>query len=100
MNFFKSIKIMWLQHRVYKYTLKSNDYLSKSEAFEESIERYNFLFTKRYKYVGICSDHEKYISNIRKFTIKSKKFYNRSKIFLDKKIDAEIALSNMQYRKV
>ena len=95
MKIFISIKKKWLQHRVYKYTLKYQDSLSKSDSL--------FQLSNSYDNVAhYCEDYDYYLDNCelcQKYKFKSEHYKHLSEIYLSKKLDLEEELQYLTYRK-
>lgn len=86
MKILKKIKKKWLQHRVYKYTLKYNDSLSKQKSFDELSSNYNQVA----KAWG--PNTENFIKNCKlchKYKVKGDHYENLADIYLSKKLDLE-----------
>lgn len=99
MKIFKVIRKVWLQHRVSKYTLKYEDFSSKSERFRHLAENYQTQVSD----LRIVSS-EAYREKIEKYNLESTKYFNKSdhyehlaNMYLDKKLDLEEELQ--YYRK-
>lgn len=101
MKIFISIKKKWLQYRVYKYTLKYSNALSKSNYYLELSKNHNNQSASILREFGIYGRKEalkeKNLST--KYMLESEKFSNRSNIYLDKKLDLEEQLSFLNYPK-
>ena len=82
---------MWLQHRVYKYSLKAQDSLSKSE---------QYLQLSQYLKDPTKSPEIDELKLAAKYTIKGEHYKHIADIYQDKKIDLEEKLCNFTYRRV
>ncbi len=95
-----SIKKKWLNHRVYEYTLKSENALSKSEALSKMAETYNLAAEesdrKLHKYSNKSITLHKEATN---YMLQSSYQKNLSDMYLNKKLDLEEELQNLTYRK-
>lgn len=100
MKIFISIKKKWLQHRVYKYTLKYQDSLSKSDSL--------FQLSNSYDNAAYCckdafgSNSHYYLDNCelcQKYKFKSEHYKHLSEIYLSKKLDLEEELQYLTYHK-
>lgn len=91
MKIIKSIRKMWLQHRVYKYSLKAQDSLSKSEQYL----KLSLSLMDLHPHPDIDD-----LKLIEKYTIKSGHYKRLADIYQDKKTDLEEKLCNFTYRRV
>ena len=80
---------MWLQHRVYKYSLKAQDSLSKSEQYLQMSQSLKDPYS--------TIDNLKLVA---KYAIKGEHYKHLADIYQDKKIDLEEKLCNFTYRRV
>ncbi len=100
MKIFISIKKKWLQHRVYKYTLKYQDTLSKSDYFSKMSTTYNSAAEHADRTYGRdyneCRNLHKMAAD---YSLKSSYQKNLSEMYLNKKLDLEEELNSLSYRK-
>lgn len=96
MNLLNIIRKKWLQRRVYKYSLKSQDALSKSEYFLKLSKDYETLALDLEEDFGIsgCNEKMKHLCTSLEYAIKSDHFKHLSDIYLDKKLNLETKLCN------
>lgn len=100
MKFFIGIKKKWLQHRVYKYTLKYQDALSKSDSLFKMSENYNSIAEYYKNRYGVYrSEFLKNYEMATDYILKSSHQKNLSDIYLSKKLDLEEELQSLTYRK-
>lgn len=101
MKIFISIKKKWLQHRVYKYTLKYHDALSKSDSQFQLSNNYNSS-AEYYKKRDFSNDIKNYINACKlcqKYKVKGEYYKHLADIYLDKKLDLEEELQCLRYPK-
>ena len=96
MKIFTSIKKKWLQHRVYKYTLKYDDSKSKSN--------YHFNLAHSYYEIALSNSSfrplfEENIKNYHAETLKGEHYNNIASIYSDKKLDLEEELQFLKFPK-
>lgn len=96
MKIFKVIWKAWLQHRVYKYTLKYEDFSSKSNRFRRLARNYQAQSDDAIDDVGEDSKH--YNLSATKYFNKSDHCAHLAKMYRNKKLDLEKELQC--YRKV
>lgn len=95
MKIFKNIKIMWLQHRVYNYTLKADIFFSKSKAYEQLSVRY-LKASKHWLSVAPGSaQHLNYNVLATKAEIESARYLSLHNIYLEKKSKAKEELFSL-----
>ena len=100
MKIFISIKQKWLQHRVYKYTLKYQDYLSKSDSKSELSKSYREAANDKKELFGASdNDFIYYCKLCQKYQVKSAHYEHLAEIYLSKKFDLEEELQYLTYRK-
>ncbi len=102
MKFFFKIKKKWLQHRVYKYTLKYEGSMSKSKYYADMSNRYNESAKDAASYYIKGKGLPNYVKASRlslKSKLRSDKYKSLANIYLDKKIDLEEELQNLRYPK-
>ncbi len=98
MKIFKVIWKAWLQHRVYKYTLKHEDFSSKAERFRHLAEGYESI-ANDYVEKNYCSDnYERCTHSATKYFNKGDHYEHLANMYLNKKLDLEEKLQ--YYRKV
>ena len=92
MNIFRVIRKALLQHRVYKYTLKYEDFSSKSERFHHLAECYEDQASKIPEYVYTDQNRkaleESMVAATQNF-IESDHYKHLADIYLSKKLDLE-----------
>ena len=87
MKLFDSIRKKWLQHRIYKYSLKSQDALSKSKHFLNLSKRYEAIAQGKCKMFGSGDDSQKRdIKLSSKYAIKSDHYKHLSDFYLNKQL--------------
>lgn len=99
MKIFISIKKKCLQHRVYKYTLKYQNALSKSEALSKISEDYYYAAKDYESTYGHSEESLKFRRTSNNYILQSSYQKNLSDIYLNKKLDLEEKLSFLTYRK-
>ena len=100
MKIFISIKKKWLQHRVYKYTLKYLDSLSKSDSKFKLSKSYSEAANNRKKLFDAYDEDVIYYCKLcQKYQFKSEHYKHLSEIYLSKKLDLEEELQYLTYRK-
>ena len=99
MKILKILRKNWLIHRVYKYTLKYNNSLSKADYYCNLAKCYSdaALCEKRV-YGSYSADYIKFSKSCQEFDFKGNRYKNLADIYLNKKIDLEEELG--YYRKV
>lgn len=97
MKILKILRKKWLRHRVYKYTLKYNDYLSKSDSNYELFKNYNVvvLYKKRN---SDANDYLDYCKLCQEYKVKGDHYKHLADIYLSKKFDLEEELQYLNYR--
>jgi len=102
MKLLNSIRKKWLQHRVYKYLLKSQDALSKSEQLLELSKNYEALALEVEREFGIYHRNEKikHLHVSSKYALKSEHYEHLADIYSRKRVDLDTQLCNLSYRKV
>ena len=101
MKILRILRKKWLCHRVYKYTLKYNDSLSKSDHYHGLSKSYNqaaldieSIYGARYheclEYCKLCQEYK----------FKGDHYKHLADIYLSKKLDLEEELQYLNYRKV
>lgn len=101
MKIFIGIKKKWLQHRVYTYTLKYQDALSKSNYHSKMSEKYESIAEHYKRNHGTY--HSEFLQNSEmaaEYSLKSSYQKNLSDMYLNKKLDLEERLQYLSYRKV
>lgn len=90
MKILKILRKKWLTHRVYKYTLKYSDALSKSKYHKELSEKYleSALWYEYVYFKGCYHSLERY-HNCQEHKVKSEHFKTLADIYLSKKNDLE-----------
>lgn len=102
MKIFISIKKKWLQHRVYKYTLKYQNALSKSEVLSKLSEYYNSAAQDSAKIHAkdyASKESIEFREASANYSLKSSYQKNLSDMYLNKKLDLEEELQYLTYRK-
>lgn len=100
MKFFISIKKKYLQHRVYKYTLKYHDALSKSNSELQLSNNYNEAARYCEKVYGAGSEfYIKKCQLCQEHKVDSEHYKHLADIYLDKKLDLEEELQFLCYPK-
>lgn len=91
MKILKILRKKWLKHRVYKYTLKYNNYSNKSQYYHNLSDTYYTIASK-------CSivNCSKYARLSDKFKFKGNKFSIIADTYLDKKQDLERNLHDLE----
>lgn len=99
MKILKILRKKWLIHRVYKYTLKHNNSLSKADYYCDLAKCYSdaALNVKRI-YGSYNKNYINYSKSCQKLDFKGNRSKNLADIYLSKKIDLEKELG--YYRKV
>lgn len=97
---FISIKRKWLLFKVYKYTLKYKDALSKSDCYSKTATSFHSMVLHYERIEHFNDKFHKAVQNYRKYKMKSEHFKNTSDIYLSKKLDAEEELQYLNYKKV
>lgn len=87
MKLFNSIRKKWLQHRVYKYSLKSQDALSKSEHFLNLSKQYKSIAQGKCKMFSSSNElQERDLKLSSKYAIKSDHLKHLSDFYLNKQL--------------
>lgn len=86
MKILKILRKKWLTHRVYKYTLKYSDALSKSEYYNELSKRYSDAALMYSEHGSIVLSN---YQHSQEYQLKSKHFKTLADIYLSKKNDLE-----------
>lgn len=91
MKIFKVIRKAWLQYWVDKYTLKSQDFYSKSDRFFNLAEDYKKQASdlRKTNPVTFRGSIEEYNLSATKYFNKSDHYENLAKIYENKKLDLE-----------
>lgn len=89
MKILKILRKKWLKHRVYKYTLKYNNYSNKSQYYHDLSDIYCTQASKHF-----ITNYSKYARLSNKFKFKGNKFSIIADTYLDKKQDLERNLHN------
>ena len=92
MKILKILRKKWLSHRVYKYTLKYNNYSNKSQYYHDLSDIY---YTQMQASKCFISEWSKYARLSNKFQFKGNKFSIIADAYLDKKQDLERNLHNL-----
>lgn len=97
MKIFISVKKRWLQNKVYKYTLQSQDALAKSIYYSKKSEDYDSAakYSDKYygsSYYGSLDLHEEAAD----YSLKSSYQKNLSDSYLSKKLDLEKEISELE----
>lgn len=100
MKIFISIKKKWLQHRVYKYTLKYQNALSKSESLSKLSDDY--YSAAKYSDETFGTNASRSIDlhkTSNHYSLESSYQKNLSDMYLNKKLDLEEELHFSTYQK-
>ena len=100
MKIFISIKKKWLQHRVYKYTLKYQNALSKSEYLSKLSDDYYSAAKYADKMFGMETNKSIELHKTSNhYSLESSYKKNLSDMYLNKKLDLEEELNFLTYQK-
>ena len=97
MKLFNSIRKKWLQHRISKYSLKSQDALSKSQYFLKLSKSHEALALNIERNFGIYRRDEKmeHLQTASKYAFKSEHFKHLSDFYLNKQMILEKQLRSL-----
>ena len=101
MKILKILRKKWSSHRVYKYTLKYSDALSKSKYHKELSEKYLELALQyEHEFFKGCKLSLEPYHNCQEHKAQSEHFKTLSEIYLSKKNYLEKELQSLIYNKV
>ena len=97
MKILKNLRKKWLRHRVYKYTLKYNDSLSKSDYHYEISKSYNAAaLNDKHLYGANDRDFLYNCKLCQEYKVKGDHYKNLADVYLSKKLDLECGLGQIQ----